>query len=551
MSFKSYFKKVLILFYKTPLLLILLLAGEVGSASNINYTQKRQNIDRKQTQNITSEMKIAQVINQPQGAISVKDFGAIGNGVNDDTAAIQEAINEVSQNGGGIVFFPAGTYKVSIDKSKEHAISIRPNITLQGAGNSTSTIKLADSQGNYEAVIAGERPDSDVSDFKMYDIAVDSNNDNNPVNSLSDFNLGQGRFAVQIFIGSRIRIERCRFKNQSNTQTLITSITRDDENEVTDIVIKDNVFEGIGGDVIDYDHSTIYTHGKNIQILNNKFSTKNGAGTNGARTAIEIHGDEHIVKNNEINGYANGINVTGVARSSINQDISENIIKNAHTGITIWSYFAKGNTSNPALVNVKIANNAITLDVNSWRNIWGYLPSLGINLYSASDAGIQGLEIVNNNILFTNFSGTVGSGDKYVSGISLARINSSIQSQDIKILGNRIENSLASGIYISMPIDQLDISGNYILNAAQTTGSFDDFYKSAILANKQLANMTIDKNTIIDNQSPNRLKGAIVFRGSCTSNCQVKENSLSVSDGNSGIQVFRSESSEDNFQILQ
>lgn len=50
--------------------------------------------------------------------VSVKDFGATGNGSTDDTAAIQAAINAVlsqplTSGGAGSVFFPAGAYKVT------------------------------------------------------------------------------------------------------------------------------------------------------------------------------------------------------------------------------------------------------------------------------------------------------------------------------------------------------------------------------------------------------------------------------------------------------
>jgi hypothetical protein len=44
--------------------------------------------------------------------VSVKDFGAVGDGVTDDTAAIQAAINKQNVSGGR-VFFPAGTYKMN------------------------------------------------------------------------------------------------------------------------------------------------------------------------------------------------------------------------------------------------------------------------------------------------------------------------------------------------------------------------------------------------------------------------------------------------------
>jgi hypothetical protein len=43
----------------------------------------------------------------------VKHFGAAGNGVADDTAEIQAAIDEAEANGGGVVYFPVGQYHIS------------------------------------------------------------------------------------------------------------------------------------------------------------------------------------------------------------------------------------------------------------------------------------------------------------------------------------------------------------------------------------------------------------------------------------------------------
>jgi hypothetical protein len=45
--------------------------------------------------------------------VSVKDFGAVGDGVTDDTAAIQAAINYASNNRFPTVYAPAGKYKIS------------------------------------------------------------------------------------------------------------------------------------------------------------------------------------------------------------------------------------------------------------------------------------------------------------------------------------------------------------------------------------------------------------------------------------------------------
>lgn len=43
---------------------------------------------------------------------NVKDFGALGDGVTDDTTAIQNTINDCHSNGGGTVLFPDGIYVV-------------------------------------------------------------------------------------------------------------------------------------------------------------------------------------------------------------------------------------------------------------------------------------------------------------------------------------------------------------------------------------------------------------------------------------------------------
>jgi len=58
--------------------------------------------------------------------VSVKDFGAVGDGVTDDTAAIQAAIN--ASVGGGTLLLPVGTYLVS------DTLTFTSVITFQGQG---------------------------------------------------------------------------------------------------------------------------------------------------------------------------------------------------------------------------------------------------------------------------------------------------------------------------------------------------------------------------------------------------------------------------------
>lgn len=69
------------------------------------------------------------------GALNVKSFGAIGNGVHDDTAAIQTALNIANLRGGGVVYLPAGTYKLS------SALTLYSNITMYGDGVALSVLQ--------------------------------------------------------------------------------------------------------------------------------------------------------------------------------------------------------------------------------------------------------------------------------------------------------------------------------------------------------------------------------------------------------------------------
>src|SRR5690349_11134188 len=61
--------------------------------------------------------------------LSVKDFGAVGNGIAIDTSAVQQTINRAIALGGAVVYFPPGTYKL------DQAITVATStgISLVGA----------------------------------------------------------------------------------------------------------------------------------------------------------------------------------------------------------------------------------------------------------------------------------------------------------------------------------------------------------------------------------------------------------------------------------
>lgn len=97
--------------------------------------------------------------------VSVKDFGAKGDGITDDAPAIQRALDYVHDKGGGTVSIPAGNYLVSVHVDgytgnylkEDSKIQIKSNTTLKISDNATIKAKSnACEQYNILAVVGQE-----------------------------------------------------------------------------------------------------------------------------------------------------------------------------------------------------------------------------------------------------------------------------------------------------------------------------------------------------------------------------------------------------------
>lgn len=81
---------------------------------------------------------------------SVSDFGAVGDGIADDTLAIQSAINYVEGFGGGIVEFPIGVYIVS-------RITVSGNVALEGQSKEHTVLKQRPGESSAILSVSGSR----------------------------------------------------------------------------------------------------------------------------------------------------------------------------------------------------------------------------------------------------------------------------------------------------------------------------------------------------------------------------------------------------------
>jgi polygalacturonase len=82
--------------------------------------------------------------------LNARHYGAVGDGITDDTIAIQAALDAAATAGGGVVYLPAATYVVS-------NLTLDTNVTLCGAGWATVLQAKAGTNG-YLIIVAHPPP---------------------------------------------------------------------------------------------------------------------------------------------------------------------------------------------------------------------------------------------------------------------------------------------------------------------------------------------------------------------------------------------------------
>jgi hypothetical protein len=121
--------------------------------------------------------------------INVKSelYGAIGDGVVNDTAAIQAALDAASVAGGGTVFFPKGTYRTTT------ALTVPANVSLEGVGPAASVIQQSNGATNILTFAASNTYFSSVKGLRI-ETAADT---------------AGGTYHISAVAGNKLRIENC------------------------------------------------------------------------------------------------------------------------------------------------------------------------------------------------------------------------------------------------------------------------------------------------------------------------------------------------------
>jgi hypothetical protein len=162
--------------------------------------------------------QVAPPLAAPTGSLSVRDFGALGNGRSDDTAALQACL-AAALTQGRTVWVPAGDYKITGD------IILHDGATIQGAGmwhtafvGDEDLYDQADRRVRFKLAGSGIR----VADFAIFG-RLNYRNDHEPNDGLIGADcidstieriwVEHTKAGAWIYNGIRLRIEGCRFRN--------------------------------------------------------------------------------------------------------------------------------------------------------------------------------------------------------------------------------------------------------------------------------------------------------------------------------------------------
>jgi Pectate lyase superfamily protein len=182
---------------RLPLLLIAALSISLSLQLHIGYAQDApeqptSNAKVDAVQNSIADASPSPTQDKGDQGVNVKTFGAVGDGVTDDTAAFNSALASLTKAGGGTCLVPKGTYLISATTNPAITSHVSSNVHLVGQGRQVSILKIAGMPAGNFLFCSGDN-------WSVEDLAVD----------MQDYFVQRGGFAAIVAAGTNWRISNC------------------------------------------------------------------------------------------------------------------------------------------------------------------------------------------------------------------------------------------------------------------------------------------------------------------------------------------------------
>jgi Pectate lyase superfamily protein/Right handed beta helix region len=466
-------------------------------------------IDRRLFLLLSSSLTLSVIIGNDRSAtsktckiINVKKYGAVGDGIADDTTVIQKAIDL-----GCSLYFPAGTYKVN-------GLNLRSNCTYYGDGES-SVIKLFQKTYSREEVSSSQSNISfnlnglqNVKINNLRFICPTSKSKNSPATEYTNI-------AINIDSSKNCQIKSLTIEQFSGVAILCagTSLSKRCTNILVDKVRIKNWYDTYEGS---FPQIWFFKYVYDSTVQNSSLV----GGTFGIGFYDAYFGTKIDAKSADLPG-------SGVYRcSAVN-----NVIKN-QTRYGILLYCTKSVAFPKELVQHKVRGNTVSNILGSSHS---KERSFGAGIYAV---GVTGLTISNNNVsncnqrtndasLAPGCIGIVGCfgeilidsntcSDGKWSNLYINNVNPN-GSGKLTVTNNTLKNSVKENLFIANCNNAVFSRNNVSSGAAATL---------AVVSLRSVKNTTFDNNKIFFNSSINH-DGIFIFQ---SSNLKVINNSITTSN---------------------
>lgn len=325
--------------------------------------------------------------------INVRDYGAVGNGTNDDTTAIQAAANAVTNNSS--LYFPAGVYKITA--AFGFSSTTLTNVTIYGDGFCSQILNDSGPTGSNTCVIQWG-----CSRFNIYGLFWNGTASVRDQGVHIRLQAGQSRVHHCYFSGSSGFALQVTGENNGYIGTVIVTdnffgATLGDGVHVgsaADVLVANNICFNTGDDslaaVADY---TAYPPAR-VTFIGNRIYNAGSSGVSGCGIRV-CEGSDILIEGNDIvNSIEAGIRVT---RNNSTTAYSYNVMivgnKMRSTGSNggqrgaLWVEWCSGLTIRGNTIDQPISGNGICfLDCNAMTISGNYIVNQIVRAIATDDS---------------------------------------------------------------------------------------------------------------------------------------------------------------------
>ena len=449
---------------------------------------------------INVEAKLAQTV-------SVKDFGAVGDGVTDDTLALRAWLSADGEI--HILGDESKTYLVKPQVTGEVILPMTKAKVISGGG---AKIKVSDSSGGFYSIIGSSDAAIDLSGTKISEVIFDHNKANNTYAAVANV-LTNPHFTFSALNGSDIEFSSNKVIDPVCTNSVYINGVVSGTATVKRPKVKANTFTGVGGSATAHDHSTIYVTGDDAEVVGN-IGYAHALGTTGAACFIELHSTKVTAYGNRGFNFDGLMNMTGIysGGDTEHSQVFGNIGVALQFGIRCFSTTSGVHSSGYGINGLDIFDNRIRIKQSQ-------LPSgtsrayLGVGVQSGSTLPVKDLRILRNSIEYDAESVTP-SYTAVAGSVGVMESSNNTVFEGVEIDGNTITNAPGPAVILGFgngTFKNCRLGVNNLKNPGQSLATALASYKAGVWLGGNLysGSLKIGRQNIIDDQATSRLQFGI------------------------------------------